>query len=80
MPSDAEPDADAEPQTESEPVNSEELPDPDPVCICGSCEFQEFTFTERYVILFIQSSVSDPYHFDADPDPRIRIRDDGSGS
>jgi len=22
-------------------------------------------------------SVSDPYHFDADPDPRIRIRDDG---
>jgi len=25
-------------------------------------------------------SVSDPYHFDADPDPRIRIRDDGSGS
>ena len=26
------------------------------------------------------SSVSDPYHFDSDPDPRIRIRDDGSGS
>jgi len=21
-------------------------------------------------------SVSDPYHFDADPDPRIRFRDD----
>ena len=28
----------------------------------------------------INGSVSDPYHFDADPDPRIRIRDDGSGS
>ena len=32
----------------------------------------------------LQSSVSDPYHFDVDPDPdpdpRIRIRDDGSGS
>ena len=26
------------------------------------------------------SSVSDPYHFDADPDPRIRFQDDGSGS
>ena len=25
-------------------------------------------------------SVSDPYHFDLDPDPWIRIRDDGSGS
>ena len=25
-----------------------------------------------------RGSVSDPYHFD--PDPRIRIRDDGSGS
>jgi len=25
-------------------------------------------------------SVSDPYHFDADPDPRIRFRDDGSVS
>ena len=25
-------------------------------------------------------SVSDPYHFDLDPDPRIRIHDDGSGS
>ena len=31
------------------------------------------------MMLFL-SSVSDPYHFDADPDPRIRIRDDGSGS
>ena len=28
----------------------------------------------------LPSSVSDPYHFDADPDPRIRFRDDGSGS
>ena len=28
----------------------------------------------------VEGSVSDPYHFDADPDPRIRIRDDGSGS
>ena len=26
----------------------------------------------------VSSSVSDPYHFDSDPDPRIRIRDDGS--
>ena len=26
------------------------------------------------------NSVSDPYHFDSDPDPRIRIRDDVSGS
>ena len=28
----------------------------------------------------LETSVSDPYHFDADPDPRIRIRDDWSGS
>ena len=28
----------------------------------------------------LKFSVSDPCHFDADPDPRIRIRDDGSGS
>ena len=28
----------------------------------------------------VKSSVSDPYHFDLDSDPRIRIRDDGSGS
>ena len=26
------------------------------------------------------SSVSDPCHVDLDPDPGIRIRDDGSGS
>ena len=30
--------------------------------------------------LILISSVSDPYHIDLDPDPRIRIRDDGSGS
>ena len=27
----------------------------------------------------VHCSVSDPYHFDADPDPRIRFWDDGSG-
>ena len=34
-----------------------------------------YHFLDRYI-----TSVSDPYHVDADPDPRIRIRDDGSGS
>ena len=29
-------------------------------------------------IIIELSSVADPYHFDADPDPRIRFRDDGS--
>ena len=28
----------------------------------------------------IKNSVSDPYHFDLDPDSRIRIRVHGSGS
>ena len=35
-------------------------------------------FSFHYTI--IVTSVSDPYHFDLDPDLRIRIRDDGSGS
>ena len=53
MPSDPEPKM--EPQTESEPVDSEEVPNPDDSgCVCGTCEFKEFTFIERYVILFIQ--------------------------
>ena len=58
MPSDPKPEM--EPQTESEPVDSEELPDPDDSgCVCGTCEFQEFTFTERYVkIHFIYSMVN----------------------
>jgi len=30
--------------------------------------------------MIVMDSVSDPYHFDSDPDPGIRIRDDGSGS
>ena len=39
----------------------------------------------RYIDLLkgrVQTSVSDPYHFDTDPDPdpQIRFRDDGSGS
>ena len=29
--------------------------------------------------IVVITSVADPYHFDADPDPRIRFRDDGSG-
>ena len=32
------------------------------------------------MIWSLRVSVSDPYHFDADPDPQIRFRDDGSGS
>ena len=42
----------------------------------------QFTVVVLYIITIktIFNSVSDPYHFDADPDPRIRIRDDGSGS
>ena len=46
------------------------------------------TFCTKYRGVYFQelggggdeNSVSDPYHFDSDPDPRIRIRDDGSGS
>ena len=44
-----------------------------------------FTFYADFMLCLLSiiinfSSVSDPYHFDLDPDPRIRIRDDGSGS
>ena len=31
-------------------------------------------------VSFLKFSVLDPYHFDADPDPRICFQDDGSGS
>ena len=33
-----------------------------------------------YNLFKLKGSVSDPLHFDADPDPRIRFRDNGSGS
>ena len=36
-----------------------------------------FSFCDIDMVVIV-SSVSDPYHFDADPDPRIRFRDDGS--
>ena len=55
---------------------------------CPEMEFNEFeprfkSAKTRFKLsagLNLETSVSDPYHFDLDPDPEIRIRDDGSGS
>ena len=38
------------------------------------------SFFRHWDFLIIEISVSDPLHFDADPDPRIHFRDNGSGS
>ena len=52
----------------------------------GNLWFQPSTYTiqdsKRGKLPIESTSVSDPYHFvaDPDPDPRIRFRDDGSGS
>jgi len=41
--------------------------------------FNQPKLLQNLITITQKSSVSDPYHFDND-DPRIRFRDDGSGS
>ena len=48
-------------------------------CIMYPCKFYHLWSSPSWPT-WPCSSVSDPYHFDADPDPRICFRDDGSGS